>query len=233
MTNTTATAPVPSTAARLSSVAIIAYQILLLAVIFIKPELDPARKPISEYAIGRHGWVMVLAFLILAVSYGCLFVAVRPAVRGTTGRIGLGILGACVVGTVGVGVFVADPVVTPLTELTTIGTLHVICGLAALVLLPFAALLINLDLGRGNTAAASALRWTAGLPLVGLVLHWVLALAVPPESWPPRFLFLTYAAWLIVLAAQTLRMRGDRAGNDRTRETGTPALAPDNQGARK
>jgi hypothetical protein len=74
--------------------------------------------------------------------------------------------------------FVADPVVTPLTELTTIGTLHVICGFSALVLLPFAALLINLDMARGNPAVAAALRWTAGLPLAGLVLHWVLSLAV-------------------------------------------------------
>ena len=210
---TNATAPAPSasaTAARLSIAAIIAYQIPLLAVIFIRPELDPSRKPISEFAIGRHGWVMQLAFLTAAVSYGALFVAVRPAVRGATGRVGLGILGVCVVGTVGVGVFVADPVVTPLNELTTVGTLHVVYGLSALVLLPFAALLINLDVARGNTAAAPALRWTAGLPFVGLVLHWILSLAVPPEGWPPRVLFLTYAAWLVVLATQLLRVRGAR-----------------------
>jgi hypothetical protein len=212
MTNTTVTAPPASgVAAKLSIAAIVAYQIMLLTVIFIKPEVDPARKPVSEYAIGRHGWVMVLAFLTAALSYGCLFVAVRPVVRGVTGRVGLGILGACVLGTVGVGLFVADPVVTPLTELTTIGTLHVICGFSALVLLPFAALLINLDMARGNPAVAAALRWTAGLPLAGLVLHWVLSLAVPPEGWPPRFLFLTYAVWLIVLATQILRLRGPGA----------------------
>jgi hypothetical protein len=82
--------------------------------------------------------------------------------------------------------FVADPVVTPLTELTTIGTLHVICGFSALVLLPFAALLINLDVARGNPAVAPALRWTAGLPLAGVALHSFLSLAVPPEGWPPR-----------------------------------------------
>jgi Protein of unknown function (DUF998) len=205
-TNAIVTAPpVSAAAAKLSGAAIIGYQILLLAVIFIRPDLDPARKPISEYAIGRHGWVMVLAFLTAAVSYGCLFVAVRPAVRGVTGRIGLGILGVCVVGTVGVGVFVADPVVTPLTELTAIGTLHVICGLSALVLLPFAALLINLDIARHNAAAERTLRWTAGLPLLGLVLHGAMSIVIPPEGWPPRFLFLTYAAWLIVLAAHIRR----------------------------
>ncbi len=199
--------PASGVAARLSSTAIIAYQLLLLAVIFIRPELDPARKPMSEYSIGRYGWVMTMAFLTAAVSYGSLFVAVRPAIRGATGRVGLGILGACVVGTVGVGVFVADPVVTPLTELTTIGTLHVVCGFSALVLLPFAALLINLDLAHGNTTVAPTLLWTAGLPLAGLLLHWALSFAVPPEGWPPRLLFLTYAAWLIVLTTQSPRLR--------------------------
>jgi hypothetical protein len=208
MTTTTVTTPPAAggVAAKLSIAAITAYQILLLMVIFIKPEVDPTHKPISEYAIGRNGWVMVLAFLTAAVSYGCLFVAVRPLVRTVSGRIGLGILGVCVLGTVGVGVFVADPVVTPLTDLTTIGTLHVICGFSALVLLPFAALLINLDVARRSPAVAPVLRWTAGLPLAGLILHELVSLVVPPEGWPPRFLFLTYAIWLILLASQTRRL---------------------------
>ena len=198
-------------AAKLSIAAIIGYQALLLVVIVLRPDLNPARKPVSEYAIGRHGWVMVLAFLAAAVSYGSLFVALRPAVRGVTGRIGRGILGACALGTVGVGVFVADPVETPLTELTTTGTLHVMFGLSALLLLPFAALLINLDVARTDPAAAPVLRWTAGLPLVGLVLHAVLFIVLPPEGWPPRLLFLTYAVWLVTLAAQLVRGAGVNA----------------------
>ena len=88
-TQNTVTAPRGiGVAARLSIASIVGYQALLVAVIFIKPELDPARKPISEYAIGRHGWVMVLAFLAAALSYGFLFVAVRPAIRGAAGRSG-------------------------------------------------------------------------------------------------------------------------------------------------
>ena len=113
----------------------------------------------------------------------------------------------CALGTVGVGVFVADPVVTPLTELTTIGTLHVLCGFSALVLLPFAALLINLDVAGGSPSAAAVLRWTAWLPLAGLALHLALSIVMPPEGWPPRFLFLFYAAWLIVLATHIGRVR--------------------------
>ena len=43
--------------ARLAVVAAVAYQLLLIALILVRPEIDPARKPISEYAIGRLGWL--------------------------------------------------------------------------------------------------------------------------------------------------------------------------------
>ncbi|MFD0585787.1 hypothetical protein [Dactylosporangium darangshiense] len=45
------------------------------------------------------------------------------------------------------------------------------------------------------------LRWTAWLPVAGLVLHWILSAMIPPEGWPPRVLFMTYAAWLLALSA--------------------------------
>lgn len=180
--------------ARISAAAIIAYQVLLLAAIFVRPELDPVHQPVSEYAIGRHGWVTVLAFLTATVSYGCLLVAVRPSVRGRAGRAGLALLGVCAVGTAGVGVFVADPVVTPPGQLTGAGVVHVVCGLTALVLLPVAALLLKVGA-----------RWTRWLPLAGLILHWTLSVVVPPEGWPPRLLFLTYAVWLLALTAHVRR----------------------------
>jgi hypothetical protein len=181
---------------RLAGAAIITYQILLATIILIRPEIDPTRKPVSEYAIGRLGWITVLAFLVAAAAYALLFAAVRPLVAG---RLGLGLLGLCVLGTFGVGVFVADPVVTPWPAMATVGRLHVVCGLTALVLLPFAALLINRELARRLPAAAGVLRWTGWLPLAGLVSHALLSAVIPPEGWPPRLLFLTYAIWLLTL----------------------------------
>lgn len=172
-------------------------------------------KPVSEYAIGRHGWVAVLAFLTAAVSYGSLAVATRPAVRGVGGRIGLGILVVCALGTVGVGVFIADPVVTPLEGLSTVGTLHVVTGLVALVLLPFAALLISRSVA-GRDPAAGLVRWTGWLPLAGLVGQWLLSTVVPPEGWPPRLLFATYAIWVVVLATHLARRPGSSPAGRRT-----------------
>jgi hypothetical protein len=192
--------PFAVAAATIAAAAIIVYQVLLLVTIFIRPELDPVHQPVSEYAIGRRGWVMVLAFLTAAVSYASLAAALRPVVRGRAGRAGIGVLGICALGTAGVGVFVADPVATPPTDLTAVGTLHVICGLSALVLLPLAAALLGAGLARGATTVTAVLRWTAWLPLAGLLLHWVLSAVIPPEGWPPRVLFVTYAVWLLITA---------------------------------
>ncbi len=69
--DTAATKPVTAisrTAARLSFAGAATFVVLLAALHFIKPELDPSWHFISEYAIGRYGWMMVLAFLSLAVT---------------------------------------------------------------------------------------------------------------------------------------------------------------------
>jgi len=208
---TSSVAAISPTAARLSILTIIIYQVLMVALIFIRPEIDPSRQPISEYAIGRLGWIMVLAFLSSAVSYGSLFVAIRSQVRGLWGTLGLGLLAICVIGTAGVGIFTADPIAVPMDALSTRGNLHIIFGGSALFLLPFAALVINLNLARNNPAWATARRallWTAGLPLFGLIAFMVMvAVITPAEGWPPRFLFLTYMVWVIVLAAQVIKVR--------------------------
>jgi hypothetical protein len=171
-TNSKAVTAISPTAARLSIGTMITYQILLIALIFIRPELDPSWHTISEWAIGRHGWLIVMAFLISALSYGSLFGAIKSQTRGSWGRIGLALLLICTVGTVGVGVFVTDPMsLTAQRGLSLTGTLHVIFGSSALMLLPFAALLINVNLARRNPAwapARRALLWSAGLPILGL-----------------------------------------------------------------
>ena len=146
---------------------------------------------------------------------------------GVWGKIGLGILLICAIGTAGVGVFRTDPM--PLTAqkgLSTTGALHLIFGGSAMTLLPFAALLINLSLARKNKAWAKArqwLLWTAGLPMLGLtcfLAHLVIIVAPlgddaygpgVPLGWPPRFLFLSYMVWIITLAFQAIKLRSHKA----------------------
>ena len=84
---------------------------------------------------------------------------------------------------------------------------------------------ILLSLALKNETWSSTRRvllWTAGLPLLGLIgfLVHLAIFVIPlgdraygpgvPLGWPPRFLFLTYMAWLITVAWQTIKVRGQK-----------------------
>jgi hypothetical protein len=204
-------------AARLAIVAIASYQVLLIVLIVLRPDLAPSWHTISEWAIGPYGWIMSGAFLISAISYAALFVMLKPQLNGSLGRIGLGLLLLCVIGATGVGICTTDPM--PLHfPLSTRGTLHVIFGTGQMVLLPFAALLINLSLARNERwrPARRVLLWTAGLPFFGLlsfaVYSAIFVFPLGPDAygpgvnigWPPRFAFLTYMAWVVILGRQAI-----------------------------
>jgi hypothetical protein len=216
-------AAISTRAARLALVATVSYQILLIALIVLRPDLAPSWHTVSEWAIGPYGWIMSGAFLLSALSYAALLVMLKSQLHGSLGRVGLGILLICALGATGVGIFTTDPM--PLQPpLSTRGTLHVIFGTSQLVLLPFAALFINLSLARNNEAWRSARRVllrTAGLPLFGFVSFAVYSaifvFPLGPDAygpgvnigWPPRFAFLTYMLWVVILCWQATRLASD------------------------
>ena len=217
----------PTLAARAALTTAIAYQTLLLLLIPLRPDLDPSWHTISEWAIGPYGWVMTAAFLISASSYGALLVAVRREVRGQLGKIGLALLLVCTLGTLGVGLFTTDPLDNPV-DATVSGTLHTILGSTALLLLPFAALSINLSLLRNEAwrAARRLLLVTAFIPLIGLLGFVVYtALFVVPMGdvhgpgvhigWPPRFALATYTIWIATLVLARVHRTGERRSRPR------------------
>jgi len=206
--------------ARLSFAAAAAFLVLLAALHFIKPGLDPSWRMISEYEIGRHGWVMVLAFLFLASSCVALCVAIRPHVR-TTGKVGLILLLVCATGMTIAAVFTTDPITASRDELTTRGNLHGLGTLLGIPGFPLAATLISRSLVRDGALSSGrrSLLWAAALTWIGLLTFVAsVALLLPqsaggfgphvPIGWPNRLLMLAYSAWLIVAAWQALRVRG-------------------------
>lgn len=216
-------------AARFALLSIIGYQVLLLILILLRPDLDPYWHPLSEWALGRFGWVMIGAFLLAAASYGALFYSLRTSITGVAGKMGLAILGICVFGTIGVGIFVTDPmyIVTdanpPPITLSTTGTLHIVCGSSALMLLPFAAMLLNWQLAKKMfwERHRTLLLLTGFLPFLGLIgflLHTILILipmgeyAYGPEvplGYPARLLFFTYMIWVVSVAWVRIRIHRD------------------------
>ena len=210
------------TAARLSFAGAATFALLLAALHFIKPELDPSWHFISEYAIGEYGWIMVLAFLSLALAYASLLVAIRSQLRTIAGRIGLALLLLSALGLTIAAIFTTDPITVSENAVTTEGTLHNLGGTLGLAM-PFAAALVGWTLSR-NPAWSSARRpllWATGLALVAFLVSFVSLSVMVSRSggefgpdvlvgWPNRIEIVAYSVWLMVVARQAIRVRSQR-----------------------
>jgi Protein of unknown function (DUF998) len=211
---------IPRTAALLSFAGAATFVVLLTALHFIKPELDPSWHFISEYAIGRYSWMMVVAFLSLALGYISLFVALRSQLQTIAGRIGLALLVVSALGLIIAAVFTTDPITASEDAVTTEGTLHNLGGTLGIAM-PFASALVGWKLAR-NPAWSSAKRpllWATGLALVAFVVSFVSLGVMVSQSggkfgpdvlvgWPNRFEMLAYSVWLLVVARQAVKLRG-------------------------
>jgi hypothetical protein len=137
------------------------------------------------------------------------------AYQNGRGRAGLAILAYCVLATIGVAIFVTDPLRNTPATVSTHGGLHVVFGASALVLLPVAALLLNRSLARTHPhgyPSRRALNRIAFLPLTGFALIWIPEVSglIPVHGWPNRILFLTYTAWVIIATTPLARSTSDR-----------------------
>ena len=170
----------------------------------LEPEYDPSWRMISEYSVGRYGWVMRVAFVTMAISPAAICVALWPF--GGAWTIGLA---AVAVGALGAAFIDADPIMTPRAQATPVGRAHTLLGIVLLAGFPLAALL-------AGVGVATALGWLLAIasvvPWAGLV--WFLIAAAPahgqggsPEiriGWPDRFCLLAYLAWVVLAAVGVL-----------------------------
>lgn len=221
MSDDPATTPVTtiSRAAARLSLAIAATFLVLLGVLHVlKPELDPSWRFVSEYAIGQHGWLMVLAFLALAGGYLALFVAIRSQARTISGRTGLGLLLVSAAGLAIAGIFVTDPITTAAGDLTTHGQLHNLGGTLGLAM-PLAAAFVTWTLVR-NPAWRSARRSLSLAGAIAVASSIVSAGAIGvmvsanggifgPSvlvGWPNRIEVVAHTVWVMVVAGQAGRL---------------------------
>ncbi|WP_243076689.1 DUF998 domain-containing protein [Microbacterium sp. SS28] len=177
----------------------------LIAVLHVlEPEYDPSWRMISEYSLGRYGWVMRLAFVTMAISPAATCVALWSF--GGAWTLGLAVVG---LGAFGAAFIDADPIMTPRAQATPVGRIHTVMGGVCLAGFPPAALF-------AGVGVVTALGWTlaiaSAVPLGGLV--WFLIAAAPahgeggsPEiriGWPDRFCLLAYLAWVVLAAVGVL-----------------------------
>lgn len=199
--------------AHFALVAVAAFLALVTVLHAIEPEFDPSWRMLSEYAIGRHGWVMALAFLSLGLGSAALVAVLWSSVRTIGGRIGLGLLAlfsACVALA---ALFPTDSIPDQLKGISTrTGLAHNLCGLGAINGLPLAASLIALSLRHNESWRSERRRmlWTTLLVWLGygMFIGWTVAVAVPrggggPGSgigWPNRLMMVFYCLWLMLVA---------------------------------
>lgn len=188
--------------------------ILLLALLIVlKPEINPVWRFISEYAIGRFGWMMSIAFLAMAASCVATVIALWSQL-GVGGRIGAGFLLIGALGLTLAGIFTTDPITTPMDAQSTRSQLH---GLGAILGdgIAVGTTIMTLSLVR-NKAWRAARGWLIGiLALIWTVYAWLI-MSMPADGnfgpdvavgWPSRLLLVSYCLWFIAAAWQALKLR--------------------------
>jgi fucose permease len=208
---TPAVTPVERAAAAVSAVAAVAFAVLLVGLHIVQPELDLRWRFISEYVLGRAGWMMTTAFVALALSQLAAVAALARQVRTWPGRIGLALLVVAAIGLVMAAVFPTDPITTPAGAQTTSGQLHNLG--AALDWSPVGMLLLAVSLGRTTTGHIWRRRLliAAAVPCL-LTLAFIATAAaagghVGPGSYAGlvgRLMLLSYLGWFLTLA-RTIR----------------------------
>ncbi len=184
--------------------------IALLALLhFVKPEIDPSWNFISEYQVGRLGWVMQLAFLTLSLSCIFLVAALWRQVK-MVGKIGLIMLSVAAVGMMIAAIFKTDPLNTAPEMITQSGRLHQLG--ASLDQVPFAAILITIALFRNKKWKINRL-----LLIIALVVVWFgfvyfvgsVKSQFPADGkfgpkvlvgWQNRIMIITQSLWLTFIA---------------------------------
>lgn len=206
--------------ARITVVLAAVFLSLLFLLHFLEPEFDPSWRMISEYALGRYGWMMSLAFFCWGGSVLALLVALWPTLQGVGGLIARGWLMLIVVALFGAGMFKTNAITEPATS--TAHNLHALCGAIVILTFPIVASLISGTLSRNQAWAharsqllwATLLVWFGQLAFFGsIIVSRIInpsAGRVGPEvylGWPNRFLVVVYVAWLIIVARQVAQTR--------------------------
>lgn len=206
--------PLTVTASRFALVSILSgvLFILLLSVLhLLQPEFDPTWRFISEYALGNFGWMMHLAFGLLAIAQISVAITILPHIRSVSGYIGLVILGISAIGVIIAGIFVTDPISISPEDATFSGSMHSIG--AMLDYTPIAALLISLSLCRLD-AWRPMKRVLLTSSVIAIVAMLVFVLQIPQDGqFGPgvlaglfgRFLILADVAWLVIVGFHAVK----------------------------
>lgn len=141
----------PVRAGRLGLLSASSFAVFLSVVVvlhFVQPQLHPFRRFVSEYAVGRMGWLLNAGFAFFAFGLSALAIAfgwlLRPPARTRVGGI---LLGVSALGILASGLFNAD---LQRADRTAHGIAHDLAGFVAFFSLMPGAIVISRRLARAN-----------------------------------------------------------------------------------
>ena len=199
-------------AARVALGASALFILLLGSLHLLEPEFDPTWRFISEYMLGAFGWMMILAFVAMAIALASIGISILSQVRTVIGYIGFVVLALAVVGYLIAAFNKTDPIFTPMDELTKSGRMHVLG--ASLDYAPLAFLLLSFSLARNQ--AWNPIRKRLFVTAILTILFTIAFIAMLPQDgvFGPgvlaglmgRFLVLSYFSWIGVVALHVLKL---------------------------
>ena len=194
--------------------------ILTLAVLhYLEPEFDPKWRMISEYEIGKYGYLMQGAFFAWAASVLSMAIVAWNFVGTAGGIIGWVLFIIIMLALVGAGYFKTNAITDNSTSRDN--TIHTLCGAIVILTFPIASTLVANALLRSPFWAPytlavfnfTLLNWLGMIGFFGSIL-WSRkkdpsAGRVGPKvllGWPNRIMVLLYNVWVIVLAVCVIQM---------------------------
>jgi hypothetical protein len=202
----------------------IVFASLFLAILFLlhflKRELDPAWRMISEYEIGRFDWMMRLAFFSWGASVLAMLITIWPSLQPISGTISRWWFVLIGIALFGAGIFKTNPITD--NPPSRVNTIHTICGAIVILSFPIAATLTVGGLLHNPL-------WSAhqGLLIFGTILAWIgvfvyfttiiIARSKDPKAgefggphvymgWPNRLNVVTYIIWIIIIAVTAIQL---------------------------
>ena len=206
-------------ASRMSVIFSTTFISILFLLHFLKPELDPSWRMISEYEIGRYGWLMRLAFFCWGSSVLSLLVALRGSLRTMGGKVGYVWLVLIGIALFGAGIFATNAITD--TTPSTANSLHTLCGAFVIMTFPIASSLVVGSLARNEKWSAvrrqqfwmEILVWLSMFAFFGSI---IISTAINPSAgrvgpevylgWPNRLMVVIYNIWLITIAVNAKKL---------------------------
>jgi hypothetical protein len=198
----------------LAIVATVLFILLLVVLHAVRSDLDPSWHFISEYELGRYGWIMQTAFLALAVGNFSLLAAILPAIKGVSGWIGILLYTAGAIGIVLGGLFVPSPMNAAPESISLSGKLHNLgggLGLAGFV----GTVIFSVKLMRNSNwrPFRKSVLLATGILVLGFLASFILIASIAahsqgvfgpdtPVGWPNRIGILAGSLWIIMIARQ-------------------------------